>query len=72
MTRNQLLKILNPILAVLIVTQALSGLLADHLSHEVFEFIHIGGGITLVTAVVLHVIFNWAWIRNAYWRAKRT
>ncbi|MEN6337105.1 MAG: hypothetical protein ABFE01_22840 [Phycisphaerales bacterium] len=63
MHKNAMLKILNPILAVLTVTQAFSALLADRLSHEAFEWIHQGGGTLLLIGIVLHVALNWSWVR---------
>jgi len=71
MKKNTMLKVINPVLAVLIVTQALSGLLRDQLSHEAFEVIHEGGGVVLVIASILHVILNWPWVRTNLLPAKR-
>lgn len=63
MHKNTMLKILNPILAVLTVTQTLSALLADHLSYVVFEWVHKGGGFLLLAGIGLHVVLNWTWVR---------
>lgn len=71
MAKNQLLKIVNLILAILVVTQASSGLLHGQLPGEAFEVVHVGGGIALVAAIVLHVILNFAWVRSAFRRPKR-
>lgn len=68
MAKNKMLKLLNPVLAVLIVTQALSGLLRFQLPPEVFDVVHEGGGVTLVIGAGLHLILNWAWVRNTYRR----
>ena len=72
MAKNQMLKVLNPILTLLIITQALSGLLRDQLSYEAFEIVHEGGGIVLIVAIVLHVILNFSWVRSNFLPAKRT
>ena len=71
MAKNQLLKIVNLILAILVVTQASSGLLHDRLPGEAFKIIHVGGGIVLVLAIVLHVILNFAWVRSAFRRPRQ-
>ncbi len=63
MNKNLLLKIINPILLVLFITQACSGLFRDSLSHELFEIIHEGGGIILVVVSLLHLLLNWGWVR---------
>jgi len=70
MNKNTMLKILNPILGATVLNQALTGLLYDFLSPDTFEFIHKGGGIVLVLGVMLHVIFNWNWIRVNYFLKK--
>ena len=71
MAKNQLLKIVNLVLAILVITQASSGLLHDQLPHEAFEVIHVFGGLVLVGAIVLHVILNFGWVRSALRRPKR-
>ena len=63
MTKAMALKIVNPILGVLIITQALSGFFHGALSYEAFEIIHEGGGALLILCVLVHVILNWNWIK---------
>ena len=63
MRKNTVLKILNPILAILIVTQVLSGMLGFRLPVDVFEVVHKGGGAVLSAGIVLHVVLNWSWVR---------
>lgn len=70
MTKATALKILNPILALLFLNQAATGLLADHLPREAFEILHEGGGYVLIAAVVLHVVLNWAWVKATFFRKK--
>ncbi|HNS20652.1 MAG TPA: hypothetical protein PKH24_09140 [Sedimentisphaerales bacterium] len=57
------MRILNPILAVLVVTQALSVIFGEHLSYKAFEVIHEGGGMLLLIGIALHVVLNWKWVR---------
>ena len=68
MNRMTLLKIVNPLLAVLALNQATTGLLFDLLPRPVFEIIHQGGGIAFVIAAGLHVLLNWNWIKSNYLR----
>ncbi|MBN1507788.1 MAG: hypothetical protein JW955_13140 [Sedimentisphaerales bacterium] len=63
MQKNTMFKIVNPIIAVLILSQGLSGLFRDRLSQEAFEWVHEGGGILLLVGVAVHVILNWSWVR---------
>ncbi|MGE5296681.1 MAG: hypothetical protein ACM3VT_17820 [Solirubrobacterales bacterium] len=71
MQKNTMLKIINVALAVLIVTQALSAFLADHLSRETFEWIHEGGGTLLLIGIGLHIALNWNWIRASFLARRR-
>ncbi len=68
MKRNSALKVLNPILGVLLVSQIATGLFGASIPYETFETVHEGGGILLGVVVVLHVILNWNWIRASYFR----
>jgi len=70
MAKNATLKILNPILAVLIVSQVISGLFSTHLSPEAFEWLHRRGAIALTVGTVLHVVLNWDWVRFTLWPRK--
>jgi hypothetical protein len=62
--KNTALRILNPFIGLLVLSQASTGLFGDHLPHKVFETVHEGGGILLVTGIVLHVILNFGWVKN--------
>jgi hypothetical protein len=68
MKKNTALKIINPILLVLIISQTVTGLLHLKLSPETFETIHEGGGFILVGLVVVHLILNFNWIKASYFR----
>ena len=71
MTKNLALKIINPLLGILVINQALTGFFADKLfgrSPEAFEILHEGGGVCLVALTVLHLVLNWNWIKAAYLR----
>ncbi len=70
MKKNTALKILNPIMGVLVVNQALTGMLSDAIPYKAFEMLHEGGGPVFVAAVVLHVILNWNWVKTAYFKKR--
>jgi hypothetical protein len=59
MNKARILKILNPLLALLLVFQLISGLLPTLVPYEV----HRWAGILLAAGVALHVALNWSWIR---------
>lgn len=71
MTKNAALKILNPILGLLILNQALTGIFADEITSRnprAFEILHEGGGYCLIGLVVLHLVLNWNWVKATYFR----
>jgi hypothetical protein len=59
---------LNPVLAVLLLNQAVTGVLHDVMSKDAYEFFHEGGGILLVIGVLLHVLLNWSWVKANFKR----
>ena len=70
MNRLAALRVLNPLLALLLVNQILSGALAESLPHRVFEILHQGGAVIVTIAVLLHVSLNGNWIKAQYFRKK--
>jgi len=65
---NTVLKVINPILAVLVTSQILTGLFGGSLPHEAFEVLHQGGGITLAVLAVIHLTLNWNWVKATYFK----
>jgi hypothetical protein len=59
-------KIINPIMFVLIINQAVTALLHQKLSPETFETLHEGSGFILASLVVVHLILNFNWIKLNY------
>jgi len=68
MKKNTALKILNPILLVLLLNQAVTALFSVELPHKVFDILHKGGGTILIGAAVLHLILNFNWVKANYFR----
>ena len=66
MKRNTALKILNPILLVLFVNQAVTVLFLDELPHKAFQIFHKGGGAVLLIFIAVHIILNFNWIKASY------
>ncbi len=66
MDKNKALKVLNPVLALLLVCQAGSGLFHDALPYEMFGALHTACGALLSLAAALHLYLNRAWVRSAY------
>jgi hypothetical protein len=68
MTKNGALKVLNPILAVLLLNQAVTGALNETLAKGTFEIMHGGGAALFLFCAALHVILNWNWIKANLFR----
>ena len=66
MKRNTALKIINPIILVLFVSQAVTALFSDRLSPDAFGFFHKGGGTILICLIILHFILNFNWVKANY------
>lgn len=68
MNKKTGIKIVNIIIAVLILNQAASAILRGLIGREAFEVLHEGGGILLLMGIILHVILNWGWVRVQYFK----
>jgi len=66
MNKSRMLKILNPIVAVLFLNQLGTGFFRGALSYEAFEVLHQGGAIVFAITVAAHVALNWNWIRASF------
>lgn len=66
MNGTKWLRMINPILFILVLWQAMTGLGHNFLPAEVFEKIHIAGGLFLIAFVVIHLILNWRWVKANY------
>jgi hypothetical protein len=67
------LKVLNPILAVLMLAQAVTGLAhgpLQELSYDIWKATHGTVGLLLVLCVILHVVLNWTWVKSVLLRKK--
>lgn len=72
MIRSKVLKILNPIVAVLFINQVLSGAFAESLPRGAFGIFHKGGAVFLTIVVLVHVSLNGSWIKAQYFKNKPT
>jgi len=66
MEKKTVLKLINVIIAVLILSQALSATLRGLIGRDAFEVLHEGGGLLLLCGVVIHVILNWGWVKSTF------
>ncbi len=66
--KNTALRILNPIIGLLVLSQVSTGLLNDHLPDWLFPTVHEAGGVLLLIGVVTHVTLNFAWVKSSYFK----
>ena len=66
MNKKTALKFINVVIAILILNQAVTAVLADLIGRNAFEALHEGGGGLLILGVILHVILNWGWVKSAF------
>jgi len=71
MTKNTALKILNPVLVILLISQILTGLFGRELSPEAFEIFHRKAALVLAGLVVLHLVLNFNWIKANYFKSRK-
>jgi membrane-bound ClpP family serine protease len=67
MNKVKALKILNPIVALLFLSQAVTALLI-FLAGDAFVPAHLIGGGCLVLCGSAHLALNWAWVKMQYFK----
>jgi heme A synthase len=68
MKKNVILRFTNPVMLVLVFTQAVTAVFHLKISREAFEVIHQGGGIVLLTLIGVHIVLNYRWFKSNYFR----
>jgi hypothetical protein len=58
------LKITNVLLLLLFLCQAATGLTHSVIGHELFEMLHPTVGLLLIIIGIIHLIFNWGWVKS--------
>jgi hypothetical protein len=70
---NKWLIVINPVIGVLIVMQAITGLnmVFGFLDRRTFVALHAYGGYLLFFLVLCHLAINWFWVRNVLVKKKK-
>jgi hypothetical protein len=68
MNKKIALKFVNIIIAILILSQAVTAVLSDLIGRDAFEILHGIGGTLLLLGVFLHVVLNWGWVHSAFFK----
>lgn len=66
MKRNTMLKILNPVLALFFINQAISVIFREHFTHTAFGIFHKTAGMILLCLIAVHVVLNLNWVKTNY------
>ena len=66
MSKNKFFKVVNLVLPVLLISQAVTGMLGTKLSPEVFEWTHRQAAWVLLAAAAVHLVLNWNWVKANY------
>ena len=72
MTKQTALKIVNPLLGLLIINQAFTGMFHLYLSNRAYTILHEWGGFFLSAMVIVHVVLNWSWIKAQFRQHRRS
>jgi len=64
MTKQSALKIVNPLLGLLMLNQALTGIFRLYLSRSAFTIMHERAGYLLFAMVVVHFTLNFGWVKT--------
>lgn len=71
MTKQQALRVLNPVLGVLLVGQIAAPLVGQVVEMPPYQYqVHMWNGVLIGVLMVLHLILNWPWIRANYFKKK--
>lgn len=71
MKKSTMLKILNPVLAVFFLNQAISVIFRDLFSRTAFGIFHKAAGMIFICLIVLHIILNADWLRAMYFPKRK-
>ncbi|MGD8956379.1 MAG: hypothetical protein PVJ03_03535 [Chromatiaceae bacterium] len=70
MGKKKLLKIVNPILLLLVMNQLATGFRPRLYGPGSFRLMHKQMALLLSLALMVHLVLNFSWVRNTYWKRK--
>jgi hypothetical protein len=70
MNKQKILKILNPVIALLFLTVISTALCRNLIPFSVYEYVHMLPGLTLGVLIPFHVFLNKSWIENTYFKKR--
>ena len=70
MSRNKVLKIVNVVLLILVISQVATGYFGAKLSFEAFKWGHKRAVLVLLAFAALHLVLNWNWVKANFFKRK--
>lgn len=71
MNKSKMLKIINPIMTIIFLCLAGSGLANNFIPYEIFHAVHGKLGFAFVVLVLIHIYLNWNWIKSQFFKKKK-
>jgi len=69
--KQKILRIVNLLLGILILSQFLSGYFRKEIGKPLFEVLHEDGAILLLIVIILHFLLNWGSVKNSYFNKNK-
>jgi hypothetical protein len=64
MNKFQALKVVNPLVAVVFLVLAGTGIFRELIPDEIYRIVHPYAGYLFVTLIAVHLYLNWGWIKT--------
>ncbi len=70
MKKVKALKIINPLLLIVFISQALTGIGQTYIDAGLLTIVHRVGGILLLIFAITHLSLNWGWVKANFFPVK--
>jgi len=70
MNKFQALKIVNPLVAMVFMVLAGSGIFHEFIPYEIYRIIHPSAGYLFVILIAVHLYLNWGWIKTTIFKRR--
>ncbi|MBN2092918.1 DUF4405 domain-containing protein [candidate division KSB1 bacterium] len=71
MNKQKALKVVNVLLALMVIGILTSAVSHDFIDKAIFEKVHPLGGFTLIILIIIHLSLNWLWVKSTYFKTKK-
>ncbi|OGF01419.1 MAG: hypothetical protein A2509_02135 [Candidatus Edwardsbacteria bacterium RIFOXYD12_FULL_50_11] len=70
MNKMDWLKKINPVLFLVFLVQAATGVIYFLVGSEILGVTHLFGGLLMILIAGIHLVLNWTWVRSNYFKKK--